>query len=234
MHRSVGAPFSHRPRGKMTPKMDKRLRHAPDAEWVLMYRLGLSRRRIADLVGAEPATVGYHLVIARRRDPQLEAAHLAAAARPSPPPAALARMEEIVMWVASEGRLPRDRSTDKSERSMARWFSDRRREVDRGTLQAAYGEGLARIPGWDRNPRAAAGEVRWHGLLSQLVEFRAEGNDWPRHKKCDSEREHTLGVWLHAQRQKRRLGELEPWKIELLDDALPGWRTGRTRGRPAS
>jgi hypothetical protein len=217
----------------MTATMDKRLRRAPYAEWVLMYRLGLSRKRIADLVGAEPATVGYHLVIARRRDPQLEAAHLAAAdAGPGPSPAALARMEEIIMWVASEGRFPRDRSTDKSERSMARWFSDRRREVDQGTLHVAYGKGLARVPGWDRNARAAAEEARWHKLLARLVEFRAEGNDWPRHKKCDSEREHTLGVWLHAQRQKRRLGELEPVKMKLLDDAIPGWKTGRTRGRP--
>ena len=53
----------------MTPIMDRQLRRAPDAEWVLMYRLGLSRKRIAELVGAEPATVGYHLVIARRQDP---------------------------------------------------------------------------------------------------------------------------------------------------------------------
>ncbi|BCW69985.1 helicase associated domain-containing protein [Arthrobacter sp. NicSoilB8] len=213
--------------------MDKRLRRAPDAEWVLMYRLGLSRKRIAELVRAEPSAVGYHLVVARRRDPQLEAAHLAAAtAGSAPSPAALARMEEIIMWVASEDRFPRDRSMDKSERSMARWFSDRRREVDQGTLHATYGEGLARVPGWDRDPRAAAEEARWHKLLAQLVQFRAEGNDWPRHKKCDSEREHTLGVWLHAQRQKRRLGELESVKIKLLDDAIPGWKTGRTRGRP--
>ncbi|MGY2747353.1 hypothetical protein [Arthrobacter sp. UYCu723] len=55
--------------------MDRRLRRAPDAEWVLMYRLGLSRKRIADLVRAEPATVGYHLVVARRQDPGLEPAH---------------------------------------------------------------------------------------------------------------------------------------------------------------
>lgn len=48
--------------------MERRLRRAPDAEWVLMYRLGLSRQRIAQLVRAEPATVGYHLVIARRQD----------------------------------------------------------------------------------------------------------------------------------------------------------------------
>jgi len=217
----------------MTPIMDKRLRRAPDAEWVLMYRLGLSRKRIADLVGAEPATVGYHLVIARRREPELEATHLAAAgAGPGPSPAALDRMEEIIEWVASEGRFPRDRSTDKSERSMARWFSDRRREADQGTLDAAYGEGLARVPGWDRDPRAAAEEARWHDRLGQLAEFRGEGNDWPRHKKCDSEREHTIGVWVHAQRQRHRRGELEAEKIKLLDDAVPGWRIGRTRGRP--
>ena len=213
--------------------MDRQLRRAPDAEWVLMYRLGLSRKRIAELVRAEPATVGYHLVIARRRDPELEAAHLTAAGTKSRrPPVNLARMEEIISWVTAEGRLPRDRSDDKGERSIARWLSDRRRESAEGTLQRAYGEGLARVPGWDLNPRTAVEEARWHRRLAQLVDFREEGNDWPRHKKCDSEREHTLGVWVHAQRQKHRSGELEAEKVRLLDIAVPGWQAGRTRGRP--
>jgi len=44
-----------------------------------MHRLGLSRKRIADLVRGDAATVGYHLVIARRQDPGLEGAYLAAA-----------------------------------------------------------------------------------------------------------------------------------------------------------
>lgn len=93
--------------------MDRRLRRAPDAEWVLMYRLGLSRQRIAELVRVHPAAVGYHLVIARRQDPGLEAAHQAAArAKPAPSPKDLARMEEVIAWVAAEGRLPRDRSED--------------------------------------------------------------------------------------------------------------------------
>lgn len=52
----------------MGSNMDRRLRRAPDAEWVLMYRLGLSRKRIAELVRVHPALVGYHLVIARRQD----------------------------------------------------------------------------------------------------------------------------------------------------------------------
>jgi hypothetical protein len=38
-------------------------------------------------------------------------------------------------------------------------------------------------------------------------------------------------VWVHAQRQKHRRGELEPVKIKHLDEAVPGWRNGRTRGR---
>jgi hypothetical protein len=70
---------------------------------------------------------------------------------------------------------------------MARWLSDRRREAAEGTLHAAYGEGLARFPGWGWNYRAAAEEAKWHRRLAQLVDFREKGNDWPRHKKCDSE-----------------------------------------------
>ncbi|MET1156218.1 hypothetical protein [Arthrobacter sp.] len=46
--------------------MDGRLRRAPDAEWVLKYRLGLSRARIAALVRVPPAAIGHHLAIARR------------------------------------------------------------------------------------------------------------------------------------------------------------------------
>jgi hypothetical protein len=211
--------------------MDRHLRRAPYAEWVLMYRLRLSRKRIAELVGAEPATVGYHLVIARRQNPELEAAYLAYAStqsRPSPP--SLARMDEIIAWIETEGRLPRERSENKEERSMARWLSDRRREAAQGTLHAAYGEVLARVAGWGWNHRTATEEARWHRRLAQLVNFREEGNDWPRHKKCDSER-NTLGVWVHAQRQKHRRGELEAEKVQLLHDAVPRWQTRRTRGR---
>ena len=47
-----------------------------------------------------------------------------------------------------------------------------------------------------------------------------------------SEREHTLGVWIHTQRTSRPR-TLDPAKLTLLDDAVPGaGRTGRTRGRP--
>ncbi|SDL40128.1 helicase associated domain-containing protein [Arthrobacter sp. ok362] len=215
--------------------MDRLLRRAPDAEWVLMYRLGLSRQRIAALVRAEPAAVGYHLAIARRQDPGLEAEHQAASAAapvPFPSPTDLARMEEVVAWALAEGRLPEGRSGNRGERSMARWLSERRREAAEGTLDPAYSSGLSRVPGWLENRREVEDEARWHHRLAQLVDFREEGQDWPRHHDYESEREHTLGVWIHTQRFKRRRGELDSVKVKLLDAAAPGWQTGRTRGRP--
>ncbi len=72
----------------------------------------------------------------------------------------------------------------------------------------------------------------WRDRLAQLVGYRAEGHDWPRHHDYASEREHALGVWIHTQRSTHRAGDLDPVKLTLLDDAVPGWQTGRTRGRP--
>jgi hypothetical protein len=42
---------------------------APNAEWVLMYRGGLTRSRIAALTRAPAATIGYHLSVALAADP---------------------------------------------------------------------------------------------------------------------------------------------------------------------
>lgn len=215
--------------------MDKRLRRAPYAEWVLMYQLGLSRKRISALVRVSPAVVGYHLRVARQLHPTLEAEHQAAASdAPVPEPSSIdvSRMEAVISWVFAEGRLPDGRSSNRDERSMARWLSRRRSEAADGSLNAVYSEGLTQVRGWAQSRREFADDARWHERLAQLVVFRDEGNDWPRHHDFDSEREHTLGVWIHTQRYKRRRGVLDPVRITLLDAALPGWETGRTRGRP--
>ena len=114
---------------------------------------------------------------------------------------------------------------------MARWLSRRRREAVEGTLDPAYNDGLARVPGWADNRRETEDEARWHHRFAQLAAYRGEGNDWPRHKDCDSEREHTIGVWIHTQQYTHHRGDLDPVKLKLLDDTVPGWQAGRTRGR---
>jgi hypothetical protein len=126
------------------------LRRAPDAEWVLMYRLGLSRQLFAALVRVPPAAVGYHLATARRQDPGFEAEHQAAGGRlvSHPSPKDLARMDGINAWITAERRPPIGRSAHRDERSMARWLSARRREEAKGsTLEPAYSASLARLSG---------------------------------------------------------------------------------------
>ncbi|MFE4835312.1 helicase associated domain-containing protein [Arthrobacter sp. NPDC056691] len=206
---------------------------APNAEWVLMYRGGLTRPRIAALTRAPSSTISYHLTVALAADPGLQAAHEQAAGTPAPQVSVLglARMRELVALVQETGRYPTRTAVDAKERMVASWWERRRRDAAAGTLAPAYRDGLAVLPDWQRPPRSVADEARWQDRLTALVRYRAAGNDWPRHKAVAAGEEHDLGVWLHVQRQKARRGELEPNKARTLDELLPGWRTGRQRGR---
>lgn len=62
----------------MVPVATTRRGKAPNQEWVLMYRGGLTRTRIAKLVGVSAPTVGYHLREACTADAMLREAHEAA------------------------------------------------------------------------------------------------------------------------------------------------------------
>jgi hypothetical protein len=200
-----------------------------------MYRGGLTRARIITLTGAPISTVNHHLAAAVAADLGLQSAHEQAAAKAPPQarPHGLARMSELVNMVQETGRYPSRSAADVAERTLASWLDRRRREATAGTLAPAYRDGLAVLPGWQRPPRAVADESRWQDRLKALVELRARGHDWPRHKSSVDGEEHELGVWLHSQRQKARRGELDPAKAEALDQAVPGWRAGRRRGRKA-
>lgn len=197
-----------------------------------MYRRGLSRTQIANLVGASSSKVGYHLTIARRLDPGLVLEHksfASAATRVSGD--SIFRMNELIEFVTQEGRYPSSKAASPHERVLGQWLLRRRHDFATGSLAPAFREGLQTLPGWEIDPRALTNEFRWQERLAALVNYRAQGQEWPRHKKTASEDEHTLGVWLHTQRHKLRRRELDQTKVEALDRSLPGWREGRRRGR---
>jgi hypothetical protein len=204
--------------------MDRRVRRVPDPEWELMYRRGLSRGRIADLVRAPARTIAYHLAAARAEDPGLEDEHAAAAGTGSAtvPSKGRERMDQLIALVRSKGQYPSSRSPDLAERTLAGWLGRRRREAAAGTLAPAIRDGLACLPDWQEPARAAAGQARWQARLAELAAYREAGNDWPRHKNTDTDLEHALGVWLHSQRINLRRGELDPTKVQALDAVLPG------------
>ncbi|UZX04010.1 helicase-associated protein [Arthrobacter sp. CDRTa11] len=212
--------------------MPKTHRRAPDPEWVEMYRRGISAARIAELSGSPGSTVRYHLRLAVLAEPDLRPSHQASLSpAPKGSKSGLANLFDVVALYQRERRLPSTKSKHPRERALAVWVSRRRQDVDRGTLDPVYARGLKIIPGWEQRTRRSEDEAQWNDRLSGLMAYLATAEDWPRHKNTDSDEEKVLGVWLQYQRTKLAAGQLDAGKTSQLDDSLPGWREGRSKGR---
>jgi hypothetical protein len=210
-------------------------RTAPHPEWVQMYRQGLTTTQIAATTGAAQSTVRYHLAIAAATEPSIRDEHRNATRTPPVTritQAGLQNLHDTIALYKAEGRLPSTKSPSERERALATWLTRRRQEQDRGALSPTYSDGLQEIPGWEQRTRKDDDEARWNQRLQELTDYMVGGNKWPRHKRIDSEAERVLGMWLHIQRMKYRRDELDQEKETQLNTLLPGWRDGRTRGRP--
>lgn len=104
-----------------------------------MYRRGLGRGQIAEQSGALARTVGYHLSVARKLQPGLEAEHHAAAARKPRRVTGrgLERMSQLIALVQAGGQYPSTKSVDRDERALAAWLNRRRQTARDGTLEPA-------------------------------------------------------------------------------------------------
>jgi hypothetical protein len=144
---------------------------APRAEWVEMYRRGLSAAKIAVLVNTPASTVRYHLQVAKRSDTGLQAEHQAAMATPArrTPKKGLRNLADVLAFHQLTGRLPRSHGKTSRERSLGVWLARRRQEAASGTLSPAYRNALAVIPGWDMpSTRKEEDEARWQQRLAEL------------------------------------------------------------------
>ncbi|WP_432245735.1 helicase associated domain-containing protein [Arthrobacter sp. G.S.26] len=209
--------------------MAERRRSAPNPEWVQMYRQGIPARKIAALAGVAGSSVRYHLALAKRQDPGLAEAHQELLPHaPHTTAAGHANVEVILTFFRTTGRLPSVGGSTVRERSLAAWLHHRRLDAKNNTLSPAYAEQLNTIPGWADIPsKKDRDEARWAARFAELVTYRAEGNDWPRHNKTSDPRERRLGLWLHGQRITAHASKLDPRKATMLDTTLPGWRVGR-------
>lgn len=131
-------------------------RRAPYAEWVEMYRRGVTAAKIAEVVRAPATTVRYHLKLARSTEPRLLNEHQAAA-RPARKvgQAGRANLAAIRALFEAEQRLPSSKAAVPEERALYVWLLRRRKDHDAGTLAPAYREGLRAIPGWEQRMRKA-------------------------------------------------------------------------------
>jgi len=204
-------------------------------EWTLMYRKGLSRKKIAELAKVKVSAVTSHLAAAKAADPGLKTEHRAAtAAVTSHVAPGIKRLYQLLTMVQATGRYPSRNAEDKAERELAQWLRRRRRDADAGILNPVIGAGLSVLPGWRRKPREAREDQQWQDHLEQLAAYRAAGNAWPRTSPGVTGLEKELGGWLRSQRYRFRHGDLSSERSDALDTALPGWLTGRRAGAEPS
>lgn len=197
-------------------------------EWDLMYRKGLSVRQIADLCGAKLETVGRHLRLQRTRLPDMQVEHVAnkPPAKLSPPRSSwLSNVKEISTLLRAEGKYPTASDPDPRRRRLGYWLSVQRRAHRDGKLTQTKLEALLWLPDWNENQRRSHDQKRWQDRLSELQTYKERHGRWSRCRGAGSEAERSLGVWLHAQRQKASRRELADPAMEALEAVVPGWNT---------
>lgn len=202
------------------------------SEWDLMYRKGLTVKRIAALCGAVPQTVSRHIRVQRAKYPDMIAEHMAnrPGDRPRPPgPSWHANIDAVAAFRRAHGRYPTSSDPDPTNRGLAQWLSLQRRADRAGTLPDDRRTLLAALPGWESNQRAELEAERWSARLEELRAFHAQRGRWPRYRGVADEAERVLGVWLHVQRQNFGAGKLDREDVRSLDAKVPGWNAWRLK-----
>lgn len=192
-----------------------------------MYLAGSTVREIADLCHRGVATVHYHLQRREHYEPGFRSQHEAAlAARRKDRPSAswYRRAEEVAAFQAENGRLPRATGSQ-IERALHDWLAKQRKLFKAGELPPAKIVLLRDIANWASDPRQHELDDAWSTRIVALRQYVVENKCLPRYRKYASEAERSLGVWLHNQHQKRAKGVLAAWRVEALDNAVPGWRS---------
>ena len=192
-----------------------------------MYAAGLTVHEIADRCQQKRNTVHLHLHVREQYQPGLRATHekaFAARDPDSPTTGWRRRLEEAQDFLDLHGRLPH-LGGDTVEKSLHTWISEQRRAHHRGNLSTPKLVLLGSLPDWEVSSWQQELDQHWLTRLTELKDYVAATGQLPRYKNHVTEHEHTLGVWLHVQHQKRTAKTLQPWRLKALDAAHPGWRS---------
>ncbi|MGP5689972.1 hypothetical protein [Glutamicibacter ardleyensis] len=193
----------------------------------MMYAAGLTVREISDLSHWQCTTIHAHFQSRERYAPGTRAAHEAALdARGVDRPTVSWRklLAEVLEFQEALGRLPHHKGDD-TERRLHRWILNQGRAYRNGEMSAPKIILLDGLAGWSIDARQRELDQAWRAKLTSLIEFTATYKRTPRYQNHSTEAERVLGVWLHAQHQKRAEGTMLPWRLEMMDDAFLHWQS---------
>ncbi|MDJ0315775.1 helicase associated domain-containing protein [Arthrobacter antibioticus] len=175
-------------------------------EWDMMYAAGLTVREISDRCQKKRNTVHLHLQTREKHQLGLRAQH------------------ETALALRGSDWLPHY-DGNQTEKSLHTWVSEQQRAYHRGELSAPKIVLMGSLPNWDVPIRPLELEQHWQSRFNQIKEHISATGQLPRYRAYATEEEHTLGVWLHIQRQKRTEKTLEKSRLNTLNTAIPHWRS---------
>lgn len=196
-------------------------------EWDMMYAAGLTVREIAHWCHANVATVHLHLRVREKYAPGLHATHTAALADRDPDRPSTRwrqRLNDVLAFQETHQRLPSS-TAEAAEGSLGQWVALQRNAYQQGGMSAAKVVLLDQLDGWTVDAPQQRRDEHWRTMLDALSIFVASTGQMPRYKTYATEHEHTLGVWLHTQHQRRAEGTLQAWRLEALNAASPSWHS---------
>ena len=198
-------------------------------EWILMYGLGLSPERIAQLCRTDLRAV--RRVTARKDENDSAFFHRRLIVHNQPSlPKVRPRLswqqsyDNLLWFVQTMERLPSQLGST-WERQCHGFLYLQRKLHRTGSLTAAQVQMLDRIESWFAPGRAPD---HWQHQFNAYVAFMRENGRQPSGDAPAGSEERNLRIWLWSQRRRLRNGTMPTERLEALDAGVPGWR-GKTR-----
>ncbi|WP_104086306.1 helicase associated domain-containing protein [Arthrobacter sp. GMC3] len=191
-------------------------------EWDRMYAAGFPVTRIAELTGSRTGVIQRHLKGRRTIDPDLAVQRAAAPRGPSK--VWHRHLAEVRDFIATHGHYPTIHGLEDREVPLYRWLSEQRQAHLAQTLGWTKAREMGMLGDWITTDQERELDRRWREQFRKILEFVAEHDRLPRHPTATTEVEHVLGIWMATQHQKTHNREILPWRLDALNNALPGWR----------
>lgn len=200
----------------------------PHPEWDQLYAAGVPATRIAELAGAKVPTVKRHLERRRALDPELAAKHHAAPRKPGRQ--WRRRLLELRDFIATHARYPTIHGREAGEASLYRWLCAQRHALVTQTLGWERARELGELLGdWVTTDLEREQDTQWRQRLADVAGFVAGQGRLPRHRPVTTKAESSLSIWLQTQNNHALHMRLAQWRLEALEEAVPGWRKPRNR-----
>ena len=126
--------------------------------------------------------------------------------------------EKFKEFVAKNGRMPSQKSTDVMEKSLGTWACRQRQQQRKGKLNQEKTQLLNSVNLWYWEV-----EDTFLNKFQEFKEFVAKNGRMP--YRSDDPAERSLGTWIHEQRTNYRRNKMSPEKIELMESiSIWQWR----------